>query len=55
MFWALAALVLIAPALVATEFKPWILFEPDALKSTRRFIADFFPPKIEGEFLLLAK
>ncbi|NBS58762.1 MAG: ABC transporter permease subunit [Betaproteobacteria bacterium] len=52
-FWALAALVLIAPALVATEFKPWILFEPDALKSTRRFIADFFPPKIEGEFLLL--
>ena len=53
MFWALAALVLIAPALVATEFKPWTLFEPDALKSTRRFIADFFPPKIEGEFLLL--
>ncbi len=52
-FWALAALVLIAPALVATEFKPWVLFEPDALKSTRRFIADFFPPKIEGEFLLL--
>ncbi len=52
-FWMLAALVLLAPALVMTEFKPWTLFEPDALKSTRRFIGDFFPPKIETEFLLL--
>jgi len=52
-FWTLAALVLVAPALVATEFKPWTLFEPDALKSTTRFLRDFLPPKIEGEFLLL--
>jgi phosphonate transport system permease protein len=52
-FWLLAAAVLVAPALVATEFKPWLLFEPDALKATRRFIADFLPPKIEGEFLWL--
>ncbi|MBY0265348.1 MAG: ABC transporter permease subunit [Burkholderiales bacterium] len=52
-FWLLAACVLIAPALVVTEFKPWILFEPDALKSTKRFIADFFPPKIDREFMLM--
>jgi phosphonate transport system permease protein len=52
-FWTLAALVLVAPALVATEFKPWTLFEPDALRSTTRFLRDFLPPKIEGEFLLL--
>jgi phosphonate transport system permease protein len=52
-FWTLAALVLVVPALVATEFKPWTLFEPDALRATRRFLADFLPPKIEGEFLLL--
>jgi phosphonate transport system permease protein len=52
-FWALAGLVLLAPMLVLTEFKPWTLFAPDSLKSTMRFVGDFFPPKIEGEFLLL--
>ncbi len=52
-FWTLAALVLAAPALVATEFRPWTLFEPDALRATLRFAAEFFPPKVEGEFLLL--
>ena len=50
-FCALAALVLLAPALALTEFKPWALFEPDSLKSTRRFLGDFFPPKVELEFL----
>lgn len=53
LFWMGAALVLLAPALVLTEFKPWTLFEPETLKSTRRFLADFFPPKVEGEFLLM--
>ncbi len=52
-FWLCAALVLLAPALVLTEFRPWTLFEPETLKSTRRFLSDFFPPKIEAEFLLL--
>ena len=52
-FWALAALVLLAPALVATEFKPWLLFEAGSLKSSLRFLADFFPPKMGTEFLLL--
>jgi phosphonate transport system permease protein len=53
LFWALTGLVLLAPMFVLTEFKPWTLFAPDSLKSTLRFIGDFFPPKIEGEFLLL--
>jgi phosphonate transport system permease protein len=52
-FWMLAALVLLAPALVMTEFRPWTLFEPEALKATGGFIGDFFPPKMDGEFLLL--
>ena len=52
-FWLCAGLVLLAPALVLTEFKPWTLLEPATLKSTQRFLGDFFPPKIEGEFLLL--
>jgi phosphonate transport system permease protein len=50
-FWTCAALVILAPALVATEFKPWSLFAPETIKATKRFIADFFPPKIEGEFM----
>ncbi|MBL8386368.1 MAG: ABC transporter permease subunit [Burkholderiales bacterium] len=49
--WTLFALVLLAPALVVTEFKPWLLVEPDALKATRRFLADFFPPKVDAAFL----
>ncbi len=52
-FWLLAAAVLLAPALVVTEFRPWTLFEADTLKSTRQFIGDFFPPNIDGEFLLM--
>lgn len=47
------AVVLLAPALALTEFKPWTLFEPETIKSTKRFLGDFFPPKFETEFLLL--
>lgn len=51
-FWALAAFALLVPALVATEFKPWIFFDPDNLKVSMRFLADFFPPAMGSEFLL---
>ena len=53
LFWLLAGAVLLWPALVLTEFKVWTLFEASNLKPTLRFLSDFFPPKIEGEFLLL--
>jgi len=52
-FWMLAAAALMVPMLWATEFKPWILFEPQSLRSTLRFIAEFFPPRIDREFLAL--
>ena len=52
-FWLLAAAVLLWPMLVLTEFKVWTLFEASNLKPTLRFLGDFFPPKMEGEFLLL--
>ena len=52
-FWLLAGIVLLWPMLVLTEFKVWTLFEASNLKPTLRFLGDFFPPKIEGEFLLL--
>lgn len=50
-FWFGVALVLLVPALIATEFQPWMLFGADNLKATKNFLADFFPPKIEGEFM----
>ncbi|NBP26991.1 MAG: ABC transporter permease [Betaproteobacteria bacterium] len=49
--WASFALVLLIPALIATEFKPWIFFNAENLKVTSRFIGDFFPPEIGAEFL----
>ena len=52
-FWLLTAGVLLWPMLVLTEFKVWTLFEASNLKPTLRFLSDFFPPKLEGEFLLL--
>jgi phosphonate transport system permease protein len=53
LFWFGAALVVIWPMLVVAEFKPWVLFESGNLKPTLKFLADFVPPKVEGEFLLL--
>jgi phosphonate transport system permease protein len=52
-FWLLAGLVMLWPMLVLTEFKVWTLFEASNLKPTLKFLGDFFPPKIEGDFLWL--
>ena len=52
-FWALAAAVLLWPLLVATEFRPWVLLEPNSLRVSARFIGSFFPPALEPEFLAL--
>ncbi|MEI6319601.1 MAG: ABC transporter permease subunit [Pseudomonadota bacterium] len=50
-FWTLAGMALLVPMLWATEFRPWVLFEPDSLKSTLRFLGDFFPPHADTAFL----
>jgi len=52
-FWALAALVVLWPMLVLSEFKPWVLVEPGALKPTLHFLGDFFPPRMGSEFLIM--
>ena len=52
-FWVLASLAALWPLLVLTEFKPWLLWEPGALKPALRFVADFAPPKMDSEFLWL--
>jgi phosphonate transport system permease protein len=50
-FWTLAGAALLLPMLWATEFRPWILFEPQSLRATLRFLADFFPPHTDAAFL----
>jgi phosphonate transport system permease protein len=52
-FWIGAALVLLWPLGVATEFKPWVLVEPKNLKVTAQFLGTFLPLALDGEFLAL--
>ena len=53
LFWIGAGLVLLWPLGVATEFKPWLLFEPASLKVTGQFLASFLPPAHSADFLAL--
>ena len=50
-FWAGATLVVLWPLAVATEFKPWTLFDAANLKVTGQFLASFLPPAHSAEFL----
>lgn len=52
-FWTGAALVLLWPLFVATEFKPWVLVERDNLKVSAQFLAGFWPPAHDAEFLAM--
>jgi phosphonate transport system permease protein len=53
MFWSVAAIVLLWPLMVASEFKPWVLFDPDNLKPALNFLRDMVPPKVQPEFLMM--
>jgi phosphonate transport system permease protein len=52
-FLMCAALAVLWPMLVATEFRPWLLFAPDSLKQTRAFVGSFFPPVANAEFMTM--
>ncbi len=52
-FTVLAVLVVLWPLAVATEFKPWTLFEPESLAVTGDFLASFLPPAHSADFLWL--
>lgn len=45
--------VLLLPLLVGSEFKPWILWQPESLAVTGRFLASFLPPAHGSEFLAM--
>ncbi len=53
LFWLGAALVLLWPLMVATEFRPWVLVERENLKVTGQFLASFVPPAHGAEFLAM--
>lgn len=48
----LLAGLLLWPLLQATEFRPWLLLDAQALAVTGRFLAGFVPPAHSPEFLL---
>ncbi len=51
--WMLLAAVVLWPLLVLSEFKPWVLLSQDSLRPMLRFLADFLPPRLDAEFLVL--
>jgi phosphonate transport system permease protein len=50
-FIIVAALVILWPTMVISEFKPWILFDEQSLNAAGRFLADFLVPAHDAEFL----
>ncbi len=50
-FWLSLALVVLWPLAVATEFRPWVLWEPDNRKVTADFVRSFWPLVHTTEFL----
>ena len=50
-FWLSMAILLLWPLGVATEFRPWVLWEPDNRKVTLDFLASFWPLVHDAEFM----
>ncbi len=50
---AIAALALLWPAMVFSEFKPWILFDQQSLVAAGRFLRGFLTPAHDPEFLAM--
>jgi len=49
----LVCLLLLWPMLAASEFKPWLLFDPQSLAAAGHFLSDFLRPSTEPDFLAL--
>lgn len=52
-FWIGLSLVLLWPLGLATEFKPWVLLEPDNVRISAQFIGSFWPLAYDAEFLAM--
>ncbi|MFM2398151.1 MAG: Phosphate-import permease protein PhnE [Pseudomonadota bacterium] len=53
LFWVGAALVVLWPMLVVTEFRPWLLWHAESRAVMGKFLGDFFPPAHNSDFMLL--
>ena len=53
LFWTVALAVVLWPLAVATEFRPWVLLEPDNLNVTGQFLSSFWPLAHSAEFLAM--
>ena len=53
LFSILAGFALLWPLGIATEFRPWALFESDSIQATVRFLGTFWPIAVDPEFLRL--
>lgn len=51
--FSVITLILLWPMLVSSEFKPWLLLDAQSLGATGHFLASFFPPQHDREFLML--
>ena len=47
-----AFFIVLAPLLVASQFRPWLLFDAGSLGALGRFVAGFFPPQLIPAFLV---
>lgn len=45
--------IVLWPMLVASEFRPWALFDEQSLAASAQFLASFVPPAHDRDFLLL--
>jgi phosphonate transport system permease protein len=52
-FWIGAALVLLWPLFVATEFRPWQLLDARSREVTGQFLRSFLPPEMSADFLAM--
>lgn len=50
---SILVLIVLWPTLLLTEFRPWALIDAQSLSATGRFLANFFPPAHDKEFLLI--
>ncbi len=46
-------IIVLWPMLVASEFRPWSLFDEQSLAASAQFLASFVPPAHDRDFLLL--
>jgi phosphonate transport system permease protein len=53
MLWLLAAIAILVPAGWLVEFNPATLWGGPSLRATSQFLATFFPPRVDAEFLVL--